>query len=104
MSSLSISKKAVELIVSRRTSEQSYNDLIQRGESPINDILTFGWVITPIMRNVTAGHVVFWRHNGNVTVTDIAGKLLGVEVGRGMVATEEALEIWVATQEKLVSR
>lgn len=96
MAKLSIPADALDLILSRRTPKQSYADLIEKEQAPINDLLTFGLMNTPIFSKLTGkprGYVVLWE-NRNVTTVDAEGKLMGVEIGRGYVTAEEAVEIF----------
>ena len=88
--------------LARRTPAAAYSELIATKKTTINDILCFGLYNTRIVRNDTGdtcAYVVEWI-NGDVTTVDTDGNLMGVDLGRGHVTADEALEIFAMHNEQ----
>lgn len=80
---LSDLEQALVVIATKTLSEVSYNLLTQRS-APLIDVLTYGFVNTPIIHNATGeiiAYVTYWEDR-HITVCRLTGDilhLLGVE-------------------------
>lgn len=54
-------------LMSQKTREQVFDDMKKNGGLPFEEMVTFGYVITPIINSETEAYVIQW-HNGLVSV------------------------------------
>ena len=89
-------------LMREKTCQEAYDGMLENNGLPFQEMVTFGWVITPIVTNESGAethHVVYW-FNGQVSVTEYTPgneflKLIGVETwGVEFPTKDEALEIF----------